>query len=264
MFRSNANDNNNKTGRTRGRFLGRNRASGKRISWKPKEENKENPPSPPRTKRTTSRSSPLRLPNPSLPSSPSSSSWTPLITDLQHGFSRQEIEDFQEAFRLFDVDEAGTLVVGSFRRILKSLQEDPAQHYPHLDKILEQLAGLSDDESLDFDAFVGLMASSSLQQRLQSEKGGRSNFQHVFDLFDVDRKGYITIGDLERVAVELGEYDMTREELEEMIDRAHSRRDGRVTLPEFTKMMTLNLFQKMEEHNSYAKGVIGTHHADAN
>ena len=40
---------------------------------------------------------------------------------------------------------------------------------------------------------------------------------------------------------------MKTNELQEMIDRARSKKTGQVTLKEFTKIMTLNLFQKMDE-----------------
>ena len=92
------------------------------------------------------------------------------------------------------------------------------------------------------------------------------NFGHIFSLFDgefretfgvscsesrpnphddnpvVEGKGYITVSDLERIANELGEQDMTVEELEEMIERASSEQKGQVTLAEFSRIMTLNLF----------------------
>ena len=107
---------------------------------------------------------------------------------------------------------------------------------------------------LDFDGYVSLMASTSLQQRLANDdaENDQPNFQHVFDLFDADHKGYITAEDLHRVALELGEQDMTMEELQEMIDRARSKKTGQVTVKEFSKIMTLNLFQKMDDINGDA------------
>jgi len=127
------------------------------------------------------------------------------------------------------------------------------QSFPHLDEILRLLSDRPDTELLDFDDYLSLMASTSLQQRLQNDtnndENNQPNFQHVFDLFDVDHKGYITAEDLHRVALELGEHDMTMEELQEMIDRAKSKKTGKVTLKEFSKIMTLNLFQKMENIN---------------
>lgn len=168
-------------------------------------------------------------------------------------FSQQEILELKESFRLFDLDETGSISVESFRSVLVSLLEDKERSYPHLEEILRLLSDRSDSETLDFDGYLALMANTSLQQRLQVDGGDdeQPNFQHVFDLFDVDGKGYITVEDLRRVALELGENDMTIEELQEMIDRARSRKTGQVTLKEFSKMMTLNLFQQAEHAEQY-------------
>ena len=187
-------------------------------------------------------------------STPSRSNRT--VTPTIEGFSQQEIMELKQCFDLFDVEGTGSIAVESLRSVLESMLEMDEQSYPHLDEILRLLSNLSDTELLDFDGYLSLMASTSLQQRLQSNpndddaENDRPNFQHVFDLFDVDHKGYVTAEDLQRVALELGEHDMTMEELQEMIDRAKSKKTGQVTLKEFSKIMTLNLFQKMEDLNT--------------
>lgn len=161
--------------------------------------------------------------------------------------------ELKESFRLFDIEGNGSFTVGSLRFVLESLLDSHEQSYPHLEEILRLLSGRSDDEMLDFDGYLSLMASTSLQQRLQEDSSSdQPNFQHVFDLFDADGKGFISVEDLRRVALELGENDMTMDELQEMVDRARSRKTGKVTLKEFSKMMTLNLFQKADEEGDGA------------
>ena len=191
----------------------------------------------------------------------------PRRTDV--GFSELELVDLERAFRLFDIEGRGVIEIGAFRSVLETLlmesttmkdhqggRRTKSTAYPHLEDILLQLSDRSDDERMDFDGYLALMASTSLQQRLHSGKDGHgdseqdeeeANCQHVFNLFDVDRKGHITVEDLHRIAVELGETDLRMEELQEMIDRASSTKTGLVTLKEFSKIMTLNLFQKLDE-----------------
>jgi len=200
---------------------------------------------------------------------------------MTEGFTQQELEDLGRAFRLFDVEGTGVIEIGAFRLVLESLVTTPPTKstmmtldyleqqqlrrsnnqsitppsaYPHLATILNKLSNRSDEEKMDFEEYVALMASTTLQQRLQQtedmgeeEDETASNCRHVFNLFDTDGKGYITVEDLHRIATELGESDMTSEELQEMIDRASSKKTGRVTLKEFSKMMTLNLFQNFDE-----------------
>lgn len=160
----------------------------------------------------------------------------------------------------------GSISVVDFRNVLESLQESPNSFYPHLDQILDTISERDDNDTLDFEAFLELMESTSLQQNLETENDVGYNFGHIFSLFDgefretfgvscsesrpnphddnpvVQGKGYITVSDLERIANELGEQDMTVEELEEMIERASSEQKGQVTLAEFSRIMTLNLF----------------------
>jgi centrin-3 len=166
------------------------------------------------------------------------------------GFSQNEIDELTEAFSLFDEHGTGRISIGDLRSVLDSLRSSSSaapSTYPHLDKLLGQLSQHEDSELLDLDDYLKLMESTSLQHTLQAKAGDEDNFAHVFELFDLEGKGYITLQDLERVANELGEHDMTREELEEMMERANSKHKGRATLQEFTKLMTLNLFQKASE-----------------
>lgn len=53
----------------------------------------------------------------------------------------------------------------------------------------------------------------------QAQSAVRDEMVRAFDLFDVDRKGFITIDDLTRVVAELGE-KLSKEELLEMIAEA--------------------------------------------
>ena len=162
----------------------------------------------------------------------------------QHGFSQSEIEGFKESFALFDTEQTGSISSVDLYNILKSLQGDTV--YPHLEKLLAELSTCSEDDRFDFDDYVALMARTSLHHLAQQAESGdleTNNYKHVFRLFDLDGKGYISADDLQRVAYELGEYDITKEELEEMIQRGDTNQEGRVYLSEFSKIMNLNLFQ---------------------
>ena len=163
----------------------------------------------------------------------------------QHGFSQSELQGFKESFALFDTEQTGSISAVDLNNILKSLQGDTV--YPHLEKLLAELSTCSEEDRLDFDDYLALMARTSLHHQAQQAESGdleTNNYDHVFRLFDLDRKGYISTNDLQRVAYELGEYDITREELEEMIQRGDSNQEGRVYLSEFSKIMNLNLFQQ--------------------
>lgn len=236
-------------GRTRSQILGLNKRNGPRKSENSPHGNSGERPMTPTTTTTTPKRAAM-----STPSRPNR--MAPPQTTNTEGFSQQEIMQLKQCFDLFDVEGTGSIAVESLRSVLESMLEMEEQSYPHLDEILRILSSRPDTEMLDFDDYVSLMASTSLQQRLLSNnndddaENDQPNFQHVFDLFDIDHKGYITAEDLHRVALELGEHDMTMDELQEMIERARSKKTGQVTLKEFSKIMTLNLFQKMEDRNA--------------
>ena len=59
----------------------------------------------------------------------------------------------------------------------------------------------------------------------------------MFRLFDVEGRGYITVKELARVARELGE-SLSEGEMLEMVERADSNGDGRVTADDFFAIMT--------------------------
>lgn len=81
-------------------------------------------------------------------------------------------------------------------------------------------------ETIDEPSFVRFAAS----KRLQAEKA----FQ-AFELMDKDGKGVVVVEDLERVAQDLGE-EMTREELEELIEFADRSGDGLLTSQDFVRL----------------------------
>ena len=64
----------------------------------------------------------------------------------------------------------------------------------------------------------------------------------VFNLFDDDGTGKISLRNLKRVAKELGE-TMTEAELVEMIERADADQDGEISPDEFFSIMTKKTFQ---------------------
>lgn len=191
------------------------------------------------------------------------------------GFSKAELHDLEESFKLFDIYGEGAVQVGDLRGILEVLrqeqkeQEQQQQHsgngskYPHLKTLLRRLSELSDEDTLALNDYIQLMASTTISNAslIENNNGNHNgpgetdntagdHFARVFRLFDTDEKGYITRTDLERIAVELGEHDMTRGELQEMMDRAlgldensnNGDREKRVGMEEFTKMMTMSLF----------------------
>ena len=89
--------------------------------------------------------------------------------------------------------------------------------------------------TIDFEEFLDMMTAR------MSDKDSREDIQKVFNLFDDDQTGRITLRNLKRVAKELGE-TMSDAELMEMIERADTDQDGEISPDEFYGIMTKKTF----------------------
>jgi Ca2+-binding EF-hand superfamily protein len=172
------------------------------------------------------------------------------------GISQTELEDLRHAFQLFDTEKKGKILLKDVRTVLESISFQSTSNSSSqertiggsssasgLHRVLSRISSLTDkDDSteLSMPEFISLMMQPDPHDK-------RSEMRKVFDLFDVDRKGYISCEDLGRVAADLGEV-MDRQELQEMIQRASSSSSassssmGKVYPQDFEAIMSRRLF----------------------
>jgi centrin-1 len=146
--------------------------------------------------------------------------------------SRMEQEDLREAFSLFDTEQKGRISVGELRSVLKELGQESMSMSSSLKRVLKTVRSLSPDQELSLDDFSRMLTAPD-------PSDDRDELQKVFDLFDGEQKGYITVDDLHKVAADLGE-SMSDEELKEMVHRASD--SNKVTYEQFTEVMNKKLF----------------------
>merc|ERR1719450_894670 len=99
------------------------------------------------------------------------------------------------------------------------------------------IADLDQDggQAIDFDSFLDAITSKL------GDKETKDGISKIFNLFDDDKTGKITLKNLKRVAKELGE-TMSDAELTEMIERADTGEDGEINPEEFYMIMTKKTF----------------------
>ena len=143
-----------------------------------------------------------------------------------------EIEEIKEAFDLFDSDGSGTIDPKELTAAMVQLGFDAKNQ-----TIYQMVEDLDSDGSgaIDFDEFLDMMTA-----RL-TDKDSREEIDKIFNLFDSEKKGKLSVKDLKRMAKELGE-TMTDDELNELIERGDSDGDGLVTRDDFYNIMTKKAF----------------------
>lgn len=160
-----------------------------------------------------------------MPSIPTSSKSRP-------GINEEEIEELREAFELFDTDGNGTIDPNELKSAMKSLGLEAKNH-----TVYQMISDIDKDGTgdIDFDEFLDLMTVKL------GDSDSEQDVRKVFDLFDDDKTGYITIQNLKRVAKDLDE-NMSDAELLEMIERADSDQDGQINFEDFYSIMTKKVF----------------------
>eukprot|EP00814_Leptocylindrus_danicus_P017924 CAMPEP_0116020328 /NCGR_PEP_ID=MMETSP0321-20121206/9733_1 /TAXON_ID=163516 /ORGANISM="Leptocylindrus danicus var. danicus, Strain B650" /LENGTH=154 /DNA_ID=CAMNT_0003491001 /DNA_START=96 /DNA_END=560 /DNA_ORIENTATION=+ len=147
----------------------------------------------------------------------------------------EEVEEIREAFNLFDTDGSGTIDPKELVEAMKSLGFETKNQV-----VYNMIADVDKNKSgeIDFNEFLELITSKI---GVVGDVNSKENIQKVFELYDDDQTGFITLQNLKRVAKELGE-NMSDAELQEMIDRADGDKDGQISLDEFCKIMTQKTF----------------------
>ncbi len=153
-------------------------------------------------------------------------------TTRRPGLTDDEVEELRQAFNLFDCDGSGTIDPKELRAAMQSLGFETKNQ-----TIYQMIQDIDKDQNgeIDFDEFLDLMTS-----RLAGIDT-KEDIQKIFELFDDDKTGYISLQNLKRVARELGE-NMDEAQLLEMIERADEDRDGQISSEEFYTIMTQKEF----------------------
>merc|ERR1719272_1846654 len=138
------------------------------------------------------------------------------LTYERPGLTEDEIDEIREAFNLFDTDGSGMIDPRELKAAMQSLGFETKNP-----TIFQMIADLDTESGgqIDFDEFL-----DAITQKLR-DKETRSGIKKIFDLFDDDRSGTVSLKNLKRVAKELGE-TMSEEQLREMIERADANGDG--------------------------------------
>ncbi|KAI0434665.1 calcineurin, beta subunit [Xylaria sp. FL1042] len=143
-------------------------------------------------------------------------------------FDREEVERLKKRFMKLDKDQNGTIERDEFL-MLPQISSNP---------LATRLIAIFDEDGggdVDFQEFVsGLSAFSSKGNKEQK-------LQFAFKVYDIDRDGYISNGELFIVLKMMVGSNLKDQQLQQIVDKtimeADLDKDGKISFYEFTKMV---------------------------
>ncbi|GKU18221.1 unnamed protein product [Fusarium langsethiae] len=143
-------------------------------------------------------------------------------------FDREEVDRLRKRFMKLDKDNSGTIERDEFLS-LPQISSNP---------LVTRMIAIFDEDGggdVDFQEFVtGLSAFSSKGNKEQK-------LQFAFKVYDIDRDGYISNGELFIVLKMMVGSNLKDQQLQQIVDKtimeADLDKDGKISFEEFTKMV---------------------------
>ena len=141
--------------------------------------------------------------------------------------SEQAINEFKQAFNIFDKDKDGYITIKELDQIMKKLGQTLTES--ELQNMINEV-DIDGSGTIDFRDFLGIMI-----KRLK-ETDGEDELIEVFKIFDSDRNGLINSSELLNVMMTLGE-DTNKEDIEDLIKEVDHDGDGFINFEEFIRLI---------------------------
>ena len=138
-----------------------------------------------------------------------------------------QMEEFKQAFALFDKDGNGHVDANELGQVLASLGQIPTED--ELKRMISEVDG-DMNGTIEFSEFLQMMKSK------MSKKENEEEIQEAFNAFDVNKNGIINAKSLQKAFKSMNE-TFTDEEIKEMINVVGN--GGEVNFNQFKNMMLM-------------------------
>jgi len=127
---------------------------------------------------------------------------------MSHNLTEQQVEEFKEAFQIFDSDGSGSITTKELATVMRSLGQVPTE-----EDVKQMIEDVDSDKSgtIDFKEFLGLM------DKVLTENDTEDDLIQAFRVFDRDGNGFIAATELKLVMSQSGD-ELTPQELDELIN----------------------------------------------
>lgn len=146
---------------------------------------------------------------------------------MSSSLTPEQIEEYREAFNLFDRDSNGSISASELATVMKSLGLSPSET-----EIADLVNEIDQDgnHEIDFQEFLTLMA------RQADTRDSAQEIIEAFKVFDKNGDGYISLSELKQVFNSIGE-KLSDEELEAMFNEV-SNGSGRISVADFASLLS--------------------------
>ncbi|XP_035705241.1 calmodulin-A isoform X3 [Folsomia candida] len=147
------------------------------------------------------------------------------LTDF--GLNNEQVDEYKEAFMLFDKDEDGTISLSELAIVMRALGQRPSE--TELQAIMDE-CDQDRNGSIEFNEFLILMSKKMKDAESEGE------LIEAFKVFDKNNDGLISGSELRHVMTSLGE-KLSDEEVEDMLKETDLDEDGNVNYVNFVSVL---------------------------
>lgn len=146
------------------------------------------------------------------------------------GFSPEEVSRLEKRFRKLDLDRSGSVSVGEFLSV-PELKENP---------LVKRVVDVFDDDlsgEVDFKEFVLGLAQFAVARDQEIDR----KLRFAFRIYDMDRDGYISNGELFEVLKMMVGKNLNDNQLQQIVDKTilylDKDADGKISFEEFSQVI---------------------------
>jgi centrin-1 len=137
------------------------------------------------------------------------------------------MDELREAFGLFDSDNKGALDARELKAAIRAMGFDIKK-----EQVRKMMQGIGREPT----QLISQTDFFEIMRDKMQEKGSKEEIMKIFQLFDDEHTGRITLRNLKRIAMEIGD-PATEDELRGMIAEADRDGDGALNFDEFYRVM---------------------------
>lgn len=146
---------------------------------------------------------------------------------MSNNLTEAQIQEFKEAFTLFDKDNNGTISKQELSTVMRSLGLSPSEQ--EVTDLMNEI-DLNGNKSIEFSEFLTLMSRQLKQNDSEME------LLEAFKVFDKNGDGYISSAELKHVLTSIGE-KLSDAEVDEILKEVADGQ-GQINIEQFAEILS--------------------------